>query len=346
MTHETLQKKQLQSFTALLVYNPNALPRDFMQQKHYDKFFAAVIAFTAHQLRYVWIDNGDYGWIRSIANSQDSRPFVYRMLLPFLSRLAEKITGVDAVACLFFLIVLSGIGFYYSVRYLYTTFRDDAYTDIITFAVCEFTIILLLVSIEVYDLASVMFFTLSLALLANRKYWLFFVIFPIATLNRETTILLTGFFALYLWNKLPRRVWIGGTLYQAIVYILIKLAVNRYFAHLPGMTFDWAWREVLIVYWHRYMLTGLILLIMLALLYFILKQWKKKPEFLRAAFLLIFPALVVIHLLIGQAFELRVLGEIFPVTVMLAMYPTRSSKDESVSSEISTKELNQRLNDS
>ena len=97
-------------------------------------------------------------------------PSAYRVLIPFLARVVERITGIDAVYCMSGLVVLSAIGLFYSLRYLYTSFGSPKHAELIAFVGCEIVFLLVLWEMHIYDLATVMFFALELALLANRNF--------------------------------------------------------------------------------------------------------------------------------------------------------------------------------
>lgn len=67
------------------------------------------------------------------------------------------------------------------------------------------------------------------------------------------------------------------------------------------------------------MTLGLLALITPAV-YFVAIHWKDKPIFLRYALLILLPLLLVAHLSMGMAFEIRVLAEVFPVAWALGLW--------------------------
>jgi hypothetical protein len=292
-------------------------------KEHIDKIFAALVLLTASQLSYIWLERHGYAALFITAYSIDGRPNAYRVLIPFCSRVLEAISGQDAVTCMMVLVSFSAVGLYYSVRYLYTSFKNENHADIIALIACEITILPVMFYIKVYDLATAMFFTISFAALARKKYGLYYLIFPIATLNRETTILLTLFFATYLYRKMPTKSWIWGLLYQITAFLIVKSFVDIQFAHLPGSSFIWSWRLVVQAYASNYLLTSLLISVICLLVYLSLRRWQDKPHLLVSAFLFTFSSLVILHLLFGMAFEVRVFSEILPVATILALYPIR-----------------------
>jgi hypothetical protein len=179
---------------------------------------------------------------------------------------------------------------------------------------------------KVYDVATPAFFALSLWALARRRYWLFYLLFPLATLNRETTFLLSAFYVVYFFNgPISRRHWFYGCVYQGAVYILIRLVTMAAFTHLPGAPFILSWRHVLTVYAANYPLTLAFALCLGWIGYLTLRGWKQKPLFLRTALSIIFPIQFILHIFMGWPYEIRVFAESLPLITVLAAYPIPST---------------------
>ncbi len=87
-----------------------------------------------------------------------------------------------------------------------------------------------------YDLPAVVF-TLALVLILahqverpSRGRWvLYFGLFALATLNRETTVFLLSFFALLFWGRWPGRRWLGLLFVQVAIFIVIQLPLHWLF---------------------------------------------------------------------------------------------------------------------
>lgn len=295
-----------------------------MKAKHLDYLLAAIIAVTAFQFYYVWIQGLGYPYLHDVVYSMEERPYVYRVLIPLLSRVLQDLTGVDTVTCMIILVVVSAVGLYYSVKYLYSTFESNKdRTSIVSFIICEIIFITIIFSFpHVYDIPTAMFFTLALALLARNELLLYLLLFPLATLNRETTFLLTFFWLIYFFRRISANWLFFGALYQAIVYIAIRFTVTSEFANLPGSTFDWQPMRNLAKYLAFPLPTLFLLSILAILLYAVFKRWSQKPEFLRITFLTLFPAQFFLHFTLGGAWEIRVYLESLPITLLLAFYTT------------------------
>jgi hypothetical protein len=291
-------------------------------RKHFGLLLIASVALSTYQLYYVWLVSKGFSYLDLVSFSQESRPFVYRLLVPFLARVLQGLTGIRAVYCMVFLVVLSSIGLFYSLRYLFAAFKgNDEHAGLFSFFGCELTLLLILIGVKVYDIATVMFFALSFGLLARRRFKLYYLLFLIASINRETTFLLTLFFMVYFHNKLPGLQYILGLIYQGIAYSIVKVAIMAVYARLPGTPMQWRPVEVLKGYvdkpvWFAVVfLTFFLILIVVALW-----RWDEKPLFLRVAFGTIFPVQLLLHIFLGYSYEIRVFAEVFPILFMLCAW--------------------------
>jgi hypothetical protein len=297
-------------------------------KKHLDLFLVSIVALSSYQFYYVWLVWKGFSYLEIVAYSLESRPFVYRLLVPCLSRMLEQLTGVHAVYCMIFLVVLSSMGLFYSLKYLYTAFVDDEeYAGMFSFIGCEITFLLILIGVKVYDIATVMFFALSLGLLARRKLNIYYLLFVPASINRETTFLLLLFFMVYFLNRIPRQQYFFGVIYQGIAYIVIKLAVMAAYSSVPGTPLQWRPMEVIKGYVDKPVWFAVLLLVFfLGFIVIALRRWNDKPMFLRVAFITIFPLQLILHILLGYAYEIRVFAEVFPVLLLLCAWSTKAIK--------------------
>lgn len=173
---------------------------------------------------------------------------------------------------------------------------------------------------QVYDAPTVMFFTLSLAFFQRRQLLAYELVFPLACLNRETTVLLVVLFAVYFFPRLDRRVYCVHLLCQAIVYGLVFVALRYWlFASAPGTAVEFRLQENLLMYVRSPMTTLLFLCGTVTLLVFVAYKWQRAPVLMRTAFLVFAPILAVMYLLIGQTFEVRVFMELVPVVAIIGV---------------------------
>lgn len=92
-----------------------------------------------------------------------------------------------------------------------------------------------------YDTPSLFFFCLGVYLIVSQKVWLYYVMFPLAVLNRETTCFLILFFLIWQWWKgheesgdTGRKRELGESIIHGIAQALIWFALRKYQMHLFG----------------------------------------------------------------------------------------------------------------
>jgi len=172
---------------------------------------------------------------------------------------------------------------------------------------------------KIYDLPTAIFFALGLGLMARGKWREYFTVFFLGCLNRETMILLTLVFAVYFFRRMQTRTWLFGICAQALIFVDVRVMVMRLFANSPGSVLWFRplenvekfaaqpWLSVL--HWGGFALV----------LWLCLRNWNRKPLLLRTAFAVLMPILLVLYVFLGNAFELRVFAEVFPVAWVLAV---------------------------
>jgi hypothetical protein len=110
--------------------------------------------------------------------------------------------------------------------------------------------------------------------------------------------------------------WMMG--FQVVIYVAIKNLIASAFADQSGESFYIFFQHNLRYYWTHPALVVLILAITAILLIFISKNWNHKPLFLRMALIILLPVQILLHLILGYEFEMRVYIEIFPIVLLLA----------------------------
>lgn len=174
-----------------------------------------------------------------------------------------------------------------------------------------------LCSYYIYDTPSVLFMTLGLILLYDRRWRLYYPLFAVATLNRETTcFLIAGYLLSALGKERYRRIGIH-VLAQAAVWTAIKLSLAYAFRRNPGGIF-WYRLE-----WNLSALTdhGHLVYVLSSLGYtwlFVLPYWRKIGNRFVRRVTLVAPVHFLAMLLVGKISEVRIYGEMMPI--MLPAY--------------------------
>lgn len=249
-------------------------------------------------------------WLEAFARSEINRPFVFRILLPALTRIFEFLFPGDALFWLFVLFVSSAVCFYFASKYLADFFGAG---QIIPFIACQVMFVVSIAWIKPYDYATGALFALCLGLLARGKHRVFLIVFAIATVNRETTFLLILFYVFYFWGKMSMQKMSFFVLTQIAVYVSIKLIIQNMFEGSGGEVIFFNAHLVLSSYaklWY-------IFLPMVFIVVITKSRYRKMPEFIQKAIVFIFVPQVILHLLFGMPFEFRVFTESIPFMCIL-----------------------------
>lgn len=169
-----------------------------------------------------------------------------------------------------------------------------------------------------YDTLAVATFALGLALLQERRWVAYYVLFAVATLNRETTCFLTIAYVLANLGRVPlHRLALHGAA-QLVIWVGIKAALADLYAGNPvlhnlgnGLFIVTTMRTTLsLVAVPAWIYTGLALggtWVVLALL----RRRLRAPE-LRRWFRFV-PVFLVGMALVGELLEVRIYGELIPI---------------------------------
>lgn len=95
-----------------------------------------------------------------------------------------------------------------------------------------------------YDVPSLFFFCLGILLLLKRNYWIYYPVFCLAVMNRETAAFLTVFCIVCEWFRwrqegLAARIFrriAPHVVVQLVIWIAIKLELMRLYGHNPSDT--------------------------------------------------------------------------------------------------------------
>lgn len=252
-----------------------------------------------------------------------TRPFVYRQLVPLLARGIEFL-GVPGNIALIVVMTLSGVGFYLSLRILAIQFytwsdRQDIYLLAGTLA----SMLVLGIFRKPYDLMTACLVSLFLYYFWTGQKVKHLIVFALACLNRETAILLVLFYVVFLLTLLKYKSvrWeiVGMSVLQGVIYLLITLGIRYVFVTTEGSS---AWiepAENILKFANQPYRFMLHLYGLLGLLWWMSRGWERKPYYLRYAFGLFAPLLLIMYVVFGQAFEIRVFWEIAPLVILLSL---------------------------
>jgi hypothetical protein len=175
----------------------------------------------------------------------------------------------------------------------------------------------------VYDLPQMFLFAVSSILLYQRRWGLYFILLAIATLNKETSLLLILIYAAYYFRQLPLRKYIVLLASQLALFGGIQGTIRYIYRDNPGNTMYWTFPYHMDQY-AAYPVTFSITAIIFGMfIYLIFKDWTNKPAFLRYASIAFFITLILFFVG-GMPMEFRIFLDILPIFGIM-LFPHRQT---------------------
>jgi hypothetical protein len=280
----------------------------------------------------------EFGSLDRYLNGDAYRPFAYRQLIPSLIRGIQAITPISLAQCLdrwglkleawtgvatgssnqypgaiFWLALLQVValaGYVWVGSRLYSEIFPDTKLK----PYLGPLLLLILVPFlgqklgHVYDF-SVLFFMSSLILaMLEGRHGLYFCLFALACLNKETAVLSCVAYMAVFYGQLSFRNWALAIVGQIIIFVVIYASVSFIFKDNVGAGMD-IWIFQFFPYWREHAARFFVLG---ALGMWLLYRWDEKPLFLRRTAIMILPQLGLM-VLGAKPGELRNTYEILPV---------------------------------
>jgi len=170
---------------------------------------------------------------------------------------------------------------------------------------------------KAYDLSTAMLVSFALGALARGKFKVFYALYAVSCLNRETMFLISIFFTVYYFRRMDVIRYLFGLGCQGVSFIGVQLFITTLYADNPGRPVWFGPLQVLADYWAQPLQSLALLGLCVLIGCFVVRHWTRKPLFLRWALIVILPLQVILHLALGMAFEIRVFAEVFPVVWVL-----------------------------
>ena len=230
-------------------------------QKKTDRFLSSpfvsvgVLILTALAFtKYYFLLTNEYyppAYAEKIASFEADKVFQKRFLTPVTARFLSQNTFLSFDHSLKFITVLCTFGLLY---YFKKTL------EVLTkFHACHYWCLFLLIPVgwnymfinsifHSYDIPSLFFYCLCLFLFLSKKYFPFYIIFAVATLNRESTcfisisiaLLLSKFRSNYRWKDYFMRNFslIGHLLAQVVLWFVMVLLISWLVKDSPGQSYE------------------------------------------------------------------------------------------------------------
>jgi hypothetical protein len=252
------------------------------------------------------------------------RPFVYRALVPALVRIGTLLVPQRLLVFMlisFLMFVGTGYCFralvriYYGANYIAGNLMGVAAVGLIPSMFSYFN--------YAYDPATIFLSSLSLLLLTKRQSRLFFFVFILSCLNKETSILLIPIFVMFYWREWSksRILAYAGTL--SAVFAVIRMTILWRYSGNPGAAVEHHFWDHQAVIW-RAAFFPRSMIVMGSLLLLVSRKWRDKPSQLRLGLFLTLVPLVGLCIPFGFVDELRDYYEAYPY-ILLLCFPSVAS---------------------
>jgi len=292
--------------------------------------------------------NGDpRSTLGAILHGTAHRPFVERMLVPILTRgvyaLADEERWNDLSRFLLkipkiqeettrlgwetqylpeYIIALGlALGSLIGFAFVFERFYSSLYEtyDVVTNALPTLAVLCLPPFFDVgthyiYDFPSLLLFTMGLLLMQKRKWTLFYPVFIIGCLNKETMVILLVGFVLLFYQRMSRRKMLLHVAAQLGIFAIVKgLAMYQYGAN-PGSSLEFhLYRNIHFLLLPYNVVTLIVGAVIIGLTVYDIKE--KHILLRKMAWLIVpFAALMVVF---GLVNEVRALYELFPIYFLL-----------------------------
>lgn len=170
-----------------------------------------------------------------------------------------------------------------------------------------------------YDPGTLLLFTWSVAFIVDRARLPFYLAFLLATLNKETSILLVPLFVAAEYRTLPRRRLVAHAGLQLAAFVAIKLWLALRFQGNPGGFVEFHLFDHNLVL-HREPVYLIHLLLVAAMFTpLVVAGWAEKPPFLRRGLAVTLVPLLVLTAFLGYLDELRDYYEALPFLILLSL---------------------------
>lgn len=169
-----------------------------------------------------------------------------------------------------------------------------------------------------YDIPSLLFFTLVMIALYRQSWGWYYLLFIPASINRETTLLLTFLFAIVNLGIMPTKKLAIHLFAQLVIWMAIKLGLQSIYMANSGEAFQFTLIENLQFLsqpggWFWFLPNWGMLWVLVLIGY----HWIT-DRFVKRALWVVFP-MFVIMLLVGNIYELRIYAELIPIILLASL---------------------------
>ena len=248
-----------------------------------------------------------------LAHFEAHKPYQLRVLMPLLLAIGEK-SGLGAVRGAQILALASAGAIVVTFHLYLREFVGDRALRLTFWLWPPLFLFFSHRWFYLWDLPSLAFLSLGLWLLQCRNWNWFGLALLVASLNRESSVLLVLAFAATYFAPRDREFWLRLLLFSTI-WLGVKLGVSLAFAGNPGPNIELHWSDNLAFLLHPAkwpLLFWLSAAVLGAMIAGALASWRVLPRLLRVSTLLS-GVLLIVFLWVGVVSETRLFGETLPL---------------------------------
>ena len=182
---------------------------------------------------------------KRIADFEADKVFQKRFLIPFLANTISNTINVSFDYSLKFLILASTITLIYGFKEMLNIFNSNneiQYLSVFVLVPIFWNYAILNSIFHAYDIPAISFFCWGIVFFIKNKFLFFYILFSIATLNRESTCFITISVLLikydYFFNRTKCKQLIKHLLYQFILWSSLVFFLKNIFNGNPGSFYE------------------------------------------------------------------------------------------------------------
>lgn len=295
---------------------------------HYCVFLttATLLSFYFTYMHILFCKEAERASLSLLIEYSADTPFQYRVLVPWIvnSLINLNLPLLESPVRLFKVIeFLSTFSLFVAFRYYLSLFIKSrllpSLFSLTLFVLLPYQYIFYSWSLNAiyypYDIPSVLFFTLGLIFIYKEKWFIYYPVFIIATVNRETTIFLIFIYLVTAIEKNKIKPVLFHAFSQVVIWLLIKQYLGALYGNNPGIgyfiNFFYVNLSVASNPLNIIRIVSSFCFIWVAVIFYFKLIAEK---FVERSLIVVFPFLFGMFI-VGNITELRIYGELIPVVL-------------------------------
>lgn len=273
--------------------------------------FALLIVSTAVFMLYMSLaTQNHFSPLEPMINGTAARPYVYRILTPFIVRIFSNVLNISPFLSAVFIMFVTMLGALWLILALSKIFLPQ-YPHLFAILAPLGLIPFLLEQRYIYDFPTLFLFTLALFYLAKRKFYHYIMAFVLATFSKETSLFLLIFFVIQ-FRKMERKQFLLLIFVQVTLYTLIRLALILIFNNNSGSLLEFHLYDHLKAYLHRPINAIVLFFAIISLMGVSVFHSTNRSDFVQNSLLAIGGPTLLLYFFFGVPFEVRIFLESYP----------------------------------